>query len=124
MLVGYVSDERYVVLHDVQLEFIDAAGRSVEARSRATGAVYADLAPGRYTVVLARDGYGFKRVQIELPRDAPYQFRMLKDGLLGYAWPKCVQSGEKSEFRVHSDEAYHLALWRYGWHKELVQPIG
>jgi len=27
------------------------------------------------------------------------------------------QSGEKSEFRVHSPEAYELELWRYGWKK-------
>jgi len=124
MLIGYVSDERYVVLNDVQVELIDAAGRSTEARSRATGAVHADLPPGRYEAVLAKAGYGFKRVQIDLTTEAPHQFRMLKDGLLGYAWPKCVRSGEAAEFRVHCDEAYYLSLWRYGWQKELVQPIG
>lgn len=124
MLIGHVSDERYVVLNDVQLEFVDASGNSIEARSRATGAVYANLPPGRHTVTLAKPGYGFKRVQLELPAEAPYQFRMLKDGLLGYAWPKCVRSGEQAEFRVHSDEAFHLSLWRYGWQKELVRPIG
>ena len=35
-LVAYVSDERYVALPDVILEFEGAAG-SFEARSRATG---------------------------------------------------------------------------------------
>ena len=49
---------------------------------------------------------------------------MLKDDLLGYAWPKWVRAGEASEFRVHSDAAYKLELWRYGWKKELVRPIG
>ena len=39
MLIGYVSDERYLALSDVALEFVDDRGRSWEARSRATGAV-------------------------------------------------------------------------------------
>ena len=38
MLVGYVSDDRYIALSDVQLEFVNDSG-SVEARSRASGAV-------------------------------------------------------------------------------------
>ena len=54
----------------------------------------------------------------------PYQFRLLKDGLLGYMWPKAVKSGERSEFRVHSDEAYKLELWRYGWDKTMVRSVG
>lgn len=124
MLIGYVSDERYVVLNDVQLEFVNEAG-SWEARSRATGSVHLDIPPGRYTVTLAKAGYGFKRVELDVsPGMPPYQFRMLKDGLLGYAWPKWVKAGEKAEFRVHSDEAYKISLWRYGWKKELAKPIG
>ena len=39
-------------------------------------------------------------------------------------WPKWVRAGERSEFRVHSPEPYRLSLWRYGWQKELVRPIG
>ena len=35
-----------------------------------------------------------------VPVDCPYQFRLLSDGLLGYAWPKWVRSGEESEFRA------------------------
>ena len=34
----------------------------------------------------------------------------LSDGLLGYAWPKCVRAGEQSEFRVHAVEQYHVEL--------------
>ena len=125
MLIGYVSDERYVVLPDVQLEFEGGSGEPVEARSRATGAVYADIPPGRYTVTLAKDDYGFKRVELDVAEDMPpYQFRMLADGLLGYAWPKWVRSGEQAEFRVHSHEPYKLSLWRYGVERELVEPIG
>jgi hypothetical protein len=123
MLIGYVSDERYVALPDTLLEFEGEAGR-IQTRSSASGIVEADLAPGEYQITLAREGYGSKRVTITLPVSSPHQFRMLKNTLLGYAWPKWVRSGEKSEFRVHSDEEYHLSLWRYGWKKELVRPIG
>jgi hypothetical protein len=123
MLVGYVSDERYVALPDVLMELESAAG-SVEARSRASGAVYADISPGPYRVTLAKEGFGSKRVQMVVREGEPYQFRLLSDGLLGYAWPKWVRAGEQSEFRVHSAEPYHLSLWRYGREKELVRPIG
>jgi N,N-dimethylformamidase len=123
MLIGYVSDERYIALADVQVEF-EGGGTSVEVRSRASGAVHAELPPGDYLVTLALPGYGSKRSRISLPHREPHQFRLLKDCLLGYVWPKWVRSGEKSEFRVHSHEAYKLELWRYGWHKELIRPIG
>jgi hypothetical protein len=123
MLIGYVSDERYVALADVLLEF-EGRGGSIEARSRATGAVDADLPEGQYKVTLYRQGYGSKRVQMDVARGKPYQFRLLSDGLLGYAWPKWVRTGEKSEFRVHAVEAYKLGLWRYGWQKEFVRNLG
>lgn len=123
MLVGYVSDERYVALPDVLLEFIAPRG-SVEARSRATGAVYADLEPGEYEVVLAKAGFGAKRVRMTVAPERPYQFRLLSDCLLGYVWPKCVRSGDKAEFRVHAVESYKLELWRYGWEKEFVRNLG
>jgi len=123
MLIGYVSDERYVALAGVQVELEGPAG-SVEVRSRASGAVHADVPPGEYLVTLAKHGYGAKRDRVMLSTAAPRQFRLLADGLLGYAWPKWVRSGEKSEFRVHAVEQYKLSLWRYGREKELVQPIG
>lgn len=124
MLIGYVSDERYVAVPEVLCEFIGADGASHEVRSRASGAVYADLAPGEYATVLYKPGYGSKRVALSLPQEEPYHFRLLSDGLLGYMWPKWIQSGERSEFRVHAVEAYKLELWRYGWEKERVRPIG
>ena len=52
MLIAYISDERYVALADVLLEFEGDAG-SYEARSRATGSVHADLPPGAYKVTLS-----------------------------------------------------------------------
>ncbi len=123
MLIGYVSDERYVALPDVLLEFQNEAG-SIETRSRATGAVYADIAPGSYWVTLWRLGYGSKTVSMTVAQGKPYHFRLLSDCLLGYVWPKVVRAGEKSEFRVHATEAYKLELWRYGWEKEFVRGLG
>jgi len=123
MLVGYVSDERYVALPDVLLEFENASTRET-ARSSASGAIEADIPPGRYRVTLAKQGYGAKRVEMDAADGTPYQFRLLADGLLGYAWPKWVRAGEKSEFRIHADEEYKLSLWRYGQTKELVRRIG
>lgn len=123
MLVGYVSDERFVAIPDVLLEFENELG-SVEARSRASGAVYADLNPGTFRVTLNKPGYGAKRVTMEVQPGQPYQFRLLADCLLGYAWPKWVRSGQAAEFRVHSPEAYEIELWRYGWQKELVRKLG
>src|SRR5262249_35853426 len=120
MLVGYVSDERYVALPDVLLEFENDSG-SYEARSRASGSVHIDLPPGSYRVTLQKGGYGAKRVQaIVTPGNPPIQFRLLSDGLLGYAWPKWIRAGESSEFRVHSVEPYKLGLWRYGKEKEFL----
>ncbi len=123
MLIGHVSDERYVALADVLLEF-EANGRSIEARSRASGAIYADIEPGSYRVTLAKRRYGSKCAQVEVAPDRPHHFRLLADGLLGYAWPKWVRSGEQAEFRVHSVEPYKIGLWRYGLHKELATKIG
>jgi len=123
MLIGYVSDERYVALPGVSFEFVNDSAR-VQVSSSASGAVEADLSPGLYDVTLFREGYGSKRVSITVNPTEPYQFRMLKNGLLGYVWPKCVKSGERSEFRVHSDEEYKLSLWRYGWKKEFIRTIG
>lgn len=124
MLVGYVSDERYVALADVLLEF-EQAGRSVAVvRSTPRGAVYAEIAPGDYRVTLVKEGFGAKSVTVKVAPGTPYQFRLLSDCLLGYAWPKWVKSGERSEFRVHSVEPYRLSLWRYGWQKEFVRLLG
>ena len=65
MLIGYVSDERYIALHDVQLELANE-NLHVETRSRATGEVFADLPPGPYTATLQKDGFGPKRVQVNI----------------------------------------------------------
>ena len=64
-LVAYVSDERYVALPDVILEFEGDAG-SFEARSRATGAVHVVMPSGTYKVTLQKPGFGAKSVRVEI----------------------------------------------------------
>ncbi len=123
MLVGYVSNERYVALGDVQFEFRGDDGVTA-ARSHISGAVFADISPGEYQVVLGKDGFGSKIVTVQVREGEPHHFRLLSDGLLGYMWPKSVKAGERSEFRVHAVEEYELELWRYGAEKEFVRRIG
>lgn len=124
MLVGYVSDERYVALADVLVEF-EREGQSVAAaRSTARGGIYAEIAPGEYRVTLVKAGYGSKSVTMTADPERPYAFRLLTDGLLGYAWPKWARAGERSEFRVHAVEPYRLSLFRYGEKKEFARLLG
>ncbi|HEX2515248.1 MAG TPA: carboxypeptidase-like regulatory domain-containing protein, partial [Chloroflexota bacterium] len=135
-LIGYVSDERYVAVAGAELEFepagggrdgapSGAAGAPVVARSTPRGGVYAALAPGPYRVSIVRPGFGSKVVSLTVTEhQAPYHFRLLSDGLLGYMWPRWVRAGEVSEFRVHSVQAYRLSLWRYGLQKEFVRLLG
>ncbi|MGE3779680.1 MAG: N,N-dimethylformamidase beta subunit family domain-containing protein, partial [Pirellulaceae bacterium] len=124
MLVGYVSDERYVAQADVQLEFQRDGVTQAVVRSTPRGAVFAELEPAEYLVTLVKNGFGSKRVRMTVDPDRPYQFRLLSDCVLGYVWPRAVKSGERSEFRVHSPEPYRLSLWRYGWKREMVQLLG
>jgi N,N-dimethylformamidase len=123
-LVAFVSDERYVALPDVILEFEGDAG-SFEARSRATGAVYIAMPCGKYKVTLQKPGFGAKSVRVEItPAGVPHHFRLLSDALLGYVWPKWVKASEKAEFRVHSVAPYRLSLWRYGFKKVNIRNLG
>lgn len=125
MLIGYVSDEYNSALADAVLD-IECDGKLLAAvRSTATGSVHADLSAGQYRMTISRTGFGSKRVCIDVtPTMQPYQFRLLSDNLIGYAWPKWTRGGGRSEFRVHSVEGYQLSLWRYGQTKELVRMIG
>ena len=123
MLIGYVSDEMHIAIADAQLEF-RRADRSVELRSRASGAVHGDLEPGDYDVVVAAPGHTRKQVTMTVDPAEPYRFRLLSDRLLGYAWPKWARSGETCELRIHAQEPFHASLWRYGWTKEQVADLG
>lgn len=124
MLVGYVSDERYVAIADVLVEFGQHGRSTAVVRSTPRGAVYAELDSGEYRATLTKPGFGSKSVVATVGTQTPHQFRLLSDNLLGFAWPKWVKSGERSEFRVHSVEPYRLSLWRYGWRKEFVRLLG
>lgn len=123
MLLGYVSDERYLALPGVFVEF-ERDDAVWTTQSTASGAIRLDIADGPVSVMLAKQGFGSKIVEVELKGDTPYQFRLLKDDILGYMWPKAVRSGGSAEFRVHSDEAFKAELWRYGILKERVRLIG
>src|SRR5579862_9099929 len=123
MLVGYVSDEYFVALPDVLLEFVSGAGL-VQARSSASGAVVAGLAAGEYQVTLAKPGFSRKRVTVTVQSGQVYQFRLLSTAPCGYAWPKWVRSGERSEICVSCREPFEIELWRYGLQRERVLAIG
>src|ERR1041385_6857730 len=113
MRIGYVSDERFLALADVLVE-LEREGETVTVlRSSPRGALEAEVPPGDYRVPLAKEGFGPKRVTARLDGRAAHQFRLLSNHLCGYAWPKWVSAGERSEFRVHSIEPYRLSLWRY-----------
>lgn len=124
MLIGYVSDERYVAVSDALLEFQSQGEIAAIVRSTPRGAVHADLTPGEYVVTIVKDGFGSKSVQMTFKPGQPYQFRLLSDCILGYVWPRAVKTGESSEFRVHSTEPYRLSLWRYGYKREMVKLLG
>lgn len=122
--VGYVSDENFLALHDVQVELQPLSGGDVALlRSSPTGTLYTDVPAGLYKVFLAKDGYGPKWVECELGTGEPHQFRLMSDSIAGFMWPKWVRSGERSEIRVHSPEPYQLTLWRYGRAKEFVSTV-
>lgn len=123
MLVGYVSDEQYEGLANVAVEF--RQNRSLESvvDSTPSGAVYADLESGTYEVVLAKEGYGSKSIEITVKPDSIHHFRMQSIRLLGYVWPKWCRVGENGEFRVHTPEDTRISLWRYGAEKEEVRMI-
>tara|TARA_R110002096_G_scaffold101547_9_gene224593 strand:- start:12503 stop:14047 length:1545 start_codon:yes stop_codon:yes gene_type:complete len=123
LLAGYVSDENYVGLSGVSLEFENESG-SVAAYSSITGAVHVDLEPGEYRVALGKPGYGSKHADVVLVEGRALQFRLLSEQMYGFMWPKWTPSGSTSEYCVHSSEEFRLDLWRYGWEKELVRSIG
>src|SRR5438270_10949522 len=107
MLVGYVSDERYVALVDVAVVIENDSGM-IATRSLANGAIVGDVEAGPCRVTLAKDGFGAKRVEMTVTPGKPYPFRLLSDRLLGYAWPKRATTRQEGQFRVHSTDPYTL----------------
>jgi N,N-dimethylformamidase len=125
MLIGYVSDERYVAIPDVLIEFQSGSlPEPIVVHSTPRGEIYAPIPAGNYDVVVTKPGYGSKMATLDLGAGTPHQFRLLSDGLLGYMYPLWAKSGCQSEFRVHAVEEYRLSLWRYGLTKSLVRLIG
>lgn len=124
-VLAYVSDEMYVALPGVAAEWVPGeTGAVALLESSPSGAFYGDLPPGPYRVTLSRAGFGSKTSAVTLGGDAPPQLRLLRDGLLGYMWPKWNRAGGTSQFRIHAVDQYQLTLWRYGWKKEYVRMIG
>ena len=124
MLLGYVSDEYYLAISDAQVE-LRRPGWATVVRSGPSGAVYAGVEPGQYEVILAKQGYGSKRIRsVNLGTGEPHHFRLLSDRLLGYAWPPWCKGGSPVEFRVHSVEPFKLGLWRYGYEKTFIRNVG
>ncbi len=124
MLVGFVSDESYAAIADALVEFRGPHDARVTTRSSASGALYADIAPGPYEICLSKHGFGSKRVNAAVGVSGRLHFRLLSDRLLGYAWPKWCRAGEAVHFRVHAVEPYKLGLYRYGYHKAFIRNIG
>ncbi len=124
MIIGYVSDERYVAIGDVLLEIKSNGALVASVRSTASGAVYADIPAGKYRVALSRDGFGSKRVDVVIDDKQPYQFRLLSNNVTGFVWPKWVKAGDPGDWRVHSIEPFRLSLWRYGRKRELIRMLG
>lgn len=123
MLIGYVTNEMYEALHDVAIAFHREGSHVTTVRSKPTGAIHADINPGRYEVVLAKDDYGKKRSTIEISEDGVHDFRLLRSRPLGYVWPKWSQSGGTAEYRLHTPQETRVTLWRYGAEKERVRTI-
>jgi N,N-dimethylformamidase len=123
MLIGYVSDEFYTAVPDVLFEFASHTGITA-ARSTASGAVLADIAPGTYGVTLAKPGYTAKRADITVAPADLHEFRLLSTRPCGYAWPKWVRAGESAELRVSCGEPFQIDLWRYGLAREHVRSVG
>ncbi len=123
MLIGYISDEDDVALHDVAVSLAGAGG-SWQGHSAADGAVHAEVPPGDYQLAVQHRHYGAKRIAARVDPDRPLRIRMLSDRLIGYMWPKWVRAGQTSEYCVHSTETFRLDLFRYGWDPTFVQSYG
>ena len=100
MLLGYVSDEMYVAIAGALVE-LRQGDVSIEARSRASGAIHAEVGPGAWEVILSHPGHTRKTVQVEFT-EKPHQFRLMSDRLLGYMWPKWIEAGGRGQIRLHA----------------------
>jgi N,N-dimethylformamidase len=119
MIFAYVSDEHYSALHDVSAEVTGLChDYRLALRSSASGALDAELPHGPYRITLAKEGYGSKWIECNLPAKSPLQLRLMSQAPCGFMSPKWIKAGSHSEIMVHSHEQFRLSLWRYGLTKE------
>ena len=124
MLLGYLSDEQFVAISGAEVE-LTSGSESVATRSRASGAIHAEVAAGPWKMTVNAPGFGPRHFDLELSEPhEPIQFRLLSDRLTGYMWPKWIPAGGISEYCVNSPEGFRLDLYRYGWEKEFVRSYG
>ena len=122
MLIGYVSDERYVALPDVLAGVHQRPRRVVGGAVAGVGVGPRRPAAGR---VPRRPAEAGLRGEVQ-PRDAagrraaPVPAAVRRPARATPGRSGCGR-GEQSEFRVHSVEPYKLELWRYGWEPEFVR---
>ena len=93
MLVGYVSDENFVALADVAIEFDQLGETRLATHSTARGGIHADLPSRQLPHHPLPERLRLEKRPPTLPTPEPHQFRLLSDGLLGYMWPKWVKLG-------------------------------
>ena len=125
MLIGYVSDERYVALPDV------AAGVHRRAR-RVVGGAVARVGVGPPRTAAGRVPRRASEGRASGRSSAALRSRSRRRTTSGCSPTGCSATpgrsgcgaGEASEFRVHSVEPYKLELWRYGWEPEFVRGLG
>ena len=124
MLIGYVSDEQHVAIADAQLEFA-SGDQSIEVRSRASGAVHADVPPGRWS---RGPGCAGVHAQVRGARRCPGHGAAPLPAPLGPAarllLAQVGAAGERVELRMHATEPYRASIWRYGWTSDQVADLG
>ncbi len=121
MHVGYVSDEHYVALSGVDIEFERRGELVTTARSTATGRINASIEPGRYVITLRKKGYTPSQQALDIDGEHRVQFRLMPRELLGYASPIAVRSGEQGTYHINAPEETQVSLWRYGERKERIR---
>lgn len=123
-LIAYVSDERFAAISGADLELL-SDGHIYVVRSTPSGAVYADIPPGKYRVTVGAAGFGAKRTELDVGDGlAPRQIRLLSERIFGYVWPKWSRSGDVAAYRIHSPEPYRLSLVRCGRERGPEQLLG
>ena len=125
MLIGYVSDERYVALPDVAAGVRQrprrvvggpVAGARVRAPGPAAGRVHASSSRSRAS--------GRSSAASRCPPPSRTSSACSPTGCSATPGRSGCGPARQSEFRVHSVEPYKLELWRYGWEPEFVRGLG